>query len=123
MDKFGDNTKANTNKYDVLKAIIDGIFNLKAIQFAGLIFLVVAITNFVIVAKTPSENLSERYMADIEKIMEIFLKNDNILIAILVFIIIILTGFLFGLISYNNMLRKQINKQYGGIREANKLAS
>ncbi|MBU5331399.1 hypothetical protein KQI61_04250 [Anaerocolumna aminovalerica] len=102
--------ESNTNKYDITKSIIDGIFNLKATQFVGFTILIIAITNLIIIAKTPGDKLTTEYMANMEKIIEIFVENDNILIVILSMVIILLISFIFGLIGYNSMLRKQISQ-------------
>ena len=100
-----------TNGWDVLKAIVDGLFNSlgfsKAAAFTLFWFV---IRDIIFVIKLPTDYNYAEHLLDAVKILSYITKNDNILIPVLFVICVVSFIFIIFLFIHNNFLRKEITR-------------
>lgn len=100
-----------TNGWDVLKAIVDGLFNVlgfsKAAAFALFWFI---IRDIIFVIKLPADYNYAGHLLDEVKILSYITENDNILILVLFALCVVFLIVIISLIIHNNFLRKEITR-------------
>lgn len=99
-----------TNGWDVLKAIVDGLFNfisLNKMAALGVLWYIIRDVIFVLNLPEDYDYASNLLNSDF---LEYFFDNDNIIIVVESAIIVILLIACIALIIHTNFLRKEINR-------------
>ena len=110
MSKKGKNRPVPTNGWDVLKAIVDGLFDLMSLsKVAAVGALWYIIRDFIYVLHLPEDYDYANNLLKIE-FLEYLLNSENKIITVESSLIVVLIVFCLALIRYNKFLRKEISR-------------
>ena len=99
-----------TNGWDVLKAIVDGLFDLMSLsKVAAVGALWYIIRDFIYVLHLPEDYDYANNLLKIE-FLEYLLNSENKIITVESSLIVVLIVFCLALIRYNKFLRKEISR-------------